>query len=86
MTKHATELQTYIGMREMEKTTSQEAKYLNELGSGSQLNDVAITVSSIVKSVFQDIKSFGNISVKSSTKKSRLRLEEKIKPSIWFME
>ncbi|XP_052083239.1 uncharacterized protein LOC127720607 [Mytilus californianus] len=68
MTKYATELQTYIGLREIEKTTSQEAKYLDELESGSQLNDMEITVSSTVKSVLQDVKSLGNISVKSLTK------------------
>ncbi|VDI62507.1 Hypothetical predicted protein [Mytilus galloprovincialis] len=68
MTKHATEVQTYIGLREIEKTTSQAAKYLDELESSSQFNDVEISVSSTVKSILQDVKSFGNISVKSSRK------------------
>ncbi|XP_063409093.1 uncharacterized protein LOC134692565 [Mytilus trossulus] len=77
MTKHATELQTYIGLREIEKSTSQEANYLDELVSGSQLNDVEITVSSTVKSVLQDIKSFGNISVKSSTKTFQTKIGRK---------
>ncbi|XP_063414674.1 uncharacterized protein LOC134696682 [Mytilus trossulus] len=68
MTKHATEVQTYIGLREIEKTTSQATKYLDELESSSQFNDVEISVSSTVKSILQDVKSFGNISVKSSRK------------------
>lgn len=44
MTKHATELQTYIGLREIEKTTSQEERYLDELESGSQLQRILLSV------------------------------------------
>ncbi|XP_063426139.1 E3 ubiquitin-protein ligase TRIM33-like [Mytilus trossulus] len=36
MTQYATELQMYVGLREIEKTTSEAAKYIDELKSGDQ--------------------------------------------------
>ncbi|CAG2251472.1 unnamed protein product [Mytilus edulis] len=37
MTQYATELQMYVGLREIEKTTSQAAKYIDTLKSGDNL-------------------------------------------------
>ncbi|CAC5356941.1 unnamed protein product [Mytilus coruscus] len=66
MNKCATELQIYIGLREIENNTTPESKYLEELDSGSQLNDsnMEITVSSALQSILQEVNSFGNISIK----------------------
>ncbi|VDI71261.1 Hypothetical predicted protein [Mytilus galloprovincialis] len=39
MTQYATELQMYVGLREIEKTTSEAAKYIDELKSGDNLEE-----------------------------------------------
>lgn len=66
MNKCATELQIYIGLREIENNTTPESKYLEELDSGSQLNDsnLEITVSSALQSILQEVNSFGNFFIK----------------------
>ncbi|CAG2196811.1 unnamed protein product [Mytilus edulis] len=39
MTQYATELEMYVGLREMEKTTSQAAKYIEDLESGDNFDE-----------------------------------------------
>ncbi|VDI45422.1 Hypothetical predicted protein [Mytilus galloprovincialis] len=68
MTKYATELQIYVGMQELEKAASKEAKFLEDLESGRKLHDknIEIKILSEVYSVLQDVYSFGKISIKST--------------------
>ncbi|VDI03042.1 Hypothetical predicted protein [Mytilus galloprovincialis] len=68
MTQYATELQTYIGLREIEKTTSQAAQYIEDLKSGGKLdeNNLEVTVTSALQSILNDIKSFGDININTS--------------------
>lgn len=79
MTKYATDYQTFIGLRDIEETLSQEAQYLEELTSGSQIDDknAEVTLSPALQSVLQDIKSFGNVSIKSSPSGFKLKTGRK---------
>ncbi|CAG2230025.1 unnamed protein product [Mytilus edulis] len=68
MTQYATELQMYVGLREIEKTTSEAAKYLEDLKSGGPLDEVnlELTISSELQSILKDVKSFGDVNIKTS--------------------
>ncbi|CAG2189874.1 unnamed protein product [Mytilus edulis] len=68
MTQYATELQMYVGLREIEKTTSEAAKHLEDLKSGGQLDEVnlELTISSELQSILKDVKSFGDININTS--------------------
>ncbi|VDI38583.1 Hypothetical predicted protein [Mytilus galloprovincialis] len=69
MTEYATELQMYVGLREIEKTTSEAAKYLDDLKSEGQLDEVnlELTISSELQSILKDVKSFGDININTSS-------------------
>ncbi|CAC5390682.1 unnamed protein product [Mytilus coruscus] len=58
MTQYATDLQMYVGLREIEKTTSQAAEYIEDLKSGGQFdeNNIEVTISSEVQSILKDVK------------------------------
>ncbi|XP_063426403.1 uncharacterized protein LOC134710127 [Mytilus trossulus] len=75
MTKHATELQMYIGLREIEKTTSQTAKYIEDLESGDSFyeKNLEVKISSALRSILKDVKSFGD--VKMNTASSTLQIK-----------
>ncbi|CAC5358184.1 unnamed protein product [Mytilus coruscus] len=75
MTQYATELQMYVGLREIEKTTSKAAKYIDELKSGYNLEEknLEVSISSALQLILQDVKSFGNINI--NTSKSSLRIQ-----------
>ncbi|CAG2218122.1 unnamed protein product [Mytilus edulis] len=66
--QYATKLQTYVGLREIEKTTSEAAKHLEDLKSGGQLDEVnlELTISSELQSILKDVKSFGDININTS--------------------
>ncbi|CAG2232747.1 unnamed protein product [Mytilus edulis] len=68
MTQYATELQMYVGLREIEKTTSEAAKHLDDLKSGGQLDEVnlELAISSELQSILKDVKSFGDININTS--------------------
>ncbi|CAC5417758.1 unnamed protein product [Mytilus coruscus] len=68
MTQHATELQMYIGLREIEKTTSQTAKYIEDLERGDNFTEknLEVNISSALQSFIQDVKSFGDININTS--------------------
>ncbi|CAC5355933.1 unnamed protein product [Mytilus coruscus] len=68
MTRYATELQMYVGLRKMEKTTSEAAKYIESLKSGDHLKEINldIKISSALQSILQDVKSFGDINITAS--------------------
>ncbi|CAC5423595.1 unnamed protein product [Mytilus coruscus] len=65
MTQYATELQMYVGLREIEKTTSEAAQYLEDLKSGGPLDEVnlELTISTELQSILKDVKSFGDINI-----------------------
>ncbi|CAC5374948.1 unnamed protein product [Mytilus coruscus] len=65
MTKYATELQIYVGLKEIEKITSQEGNYIEDLKCGSDLNErnLHMTTSLALSSFLHDVKSFGEITV-----------------------
>ncbi|CAC5374953.1 unnamed protein product [Mytilus coruscus] len=65
MTKYATELQTYVGLKQIEKITSQEGNYIEDLKRGSDLKErnLHVTTSPALASILRDVKSFGEISV-----------------------
>ncbi|CAC5374074.1 unnamed protein product [Mytilus coruscus] len=68
MTRFATELQMFIGLREIEKTSSLAAKYIEELESGDTFDEknLEVTMSSALHSILQDVKSFGDINIITS--------------------
>ncbi|XP_052106460.1 uncharacterized protein LOC127738990 isoform X1 [Mytilus californianus] len=63
MTQYATELQMYVGLREIEKATSQAAKYIEDLISGNEFEEINLNlnISSELESILKDVKSFGDI-------------------------
>ncbi|XP_052085866.1 uncharacterized protein LOC127723334 [Mytilus californianus] len=65
MTKYATELQTYVGLNEIEKITSQEENYIEDLKRGSDLNErnLHVVTSTALASILHDVKLFGEITV-----------------------
>ncbi|XP_052106462.1 uncharacterized protein LOC127738990 isoform X3 [Mytilus californianus] len=65
MTQYATELQMYVGLKEIEKFTSQAAQYIERLKSGGKLdeNNLEVTISSELQSILKDVKSFGVINI-----------------------
>ncbi|VDI64626.1 Hypothetical predicted protein [Mytilus galloprovincialis] len=75
MKQYATELQMYIGLRDIEKTTSEVAKYIENLKSGGHLEeyDIEIKISSDLQSILEDVKSFGEIHVNTSSSSYHLR-------------
>ncbi|CAC5358059.1 unnamed protein product [Mytilus coruscus] len=68
MTQHATELQMYICLRDFEKTTSQTAKYIEDLESGDNFieKNLEVNISSVLQSI-QDVKSFGDININTTS-------------------
>ncbi|CAC5358186.1 unnamed protein product [Mytilus coruscus] len=75
MTQYATDLQMYVGLREIEKTTSQTAKYIDELKSGDNFEEknLEVTISPALQTILQEVKSFGDIDI--NTSKSTLRIK-----------
>ncbi|CAC5358188.1 unnamed protein product [Mytilus coruscus] len=75
MKQSANELQMYIGLREIETTTSKVAKYIDELKSGDNLDEknLEVSIPSALESILQDVKSFGEINI--STSQSTLRIK-----------
>ncbi|CAG2189757.1 unnamed protein product [Mytilus edulis] len=65
MTKYATELQTYVGLTEIETITSKETNYMEDLKRGPDLNErnLHVTTSPDFDSILLDVKSFGEITV-----------------------
>ena len=65
MTQFATDLQMYVGLREIEKTTSEAAKYISDLEVDGHLNDkkIEIRISPSLRSIKEEVKSFGDIDI-----------------------
>ncbi|XP_052097543.1 uncharacterized protein LOC127732533 [Mytilus californianus] len=69
MKQYATELQMYIGLREIEKSTSQMAKYIEDLESGDNFieKNLEVNISSALQSILRDVKSFGDININTTS-------------------
>ncbi|CAG2214492.1 unnamed protein product [Mytilus edulis] len=69
MTQHATELQMYMGLREIEKTTSEMAKYIDDLESGDHFieKNLKVNISSSLRSILHDVKSLGDIDITTTS-------------------
>ncbi|XP_071161843.1 E3 ubiquitin-protein ligase TRIM71-like [Mytilus edulis] len=65
MTQHATELQMYVGLKEIEKTTSKAAQYIDDLKRGDNLkeNNLQVIITPSVHSIVKYVKSFGDIHI-----------------------
>ncbi|CAC5370714.1 unnamed protein product [Mytilus coruscus] len=72
MTHFATELQMYVGLREIEKTTSEAAKYISDLEVGGHLNEkkIEIKISPSLQSIIEEVKSFGDIYITTNNNSS----------------
>ncbi|XP_063426842.1 uncharacterized protein LOC134710417 [Mytilus trossulus] len=75
LVQHATELQMYIGLKEIEKT----AKYIGDLESAGHFTEknLEVNISSALQSFLQDVKSFGDININTTSSTLRLKTERK---------
>lgn len=69
MTENATDFQTFIGLKKIEQIVDEEAKYIEDLESGCQLNEsnIKIQMSCLLQSFLQRVKSFGDIFITTSS-------------------
>ncbi|CAC5397511.1 unnamed protein product [Mytilus coruscus] len=79
MTQYATELQMYIGLREIEKITSQTAKYIEDLESGDHFieKNLQVNISSALQSILNDVKSFGDIYINTTSSTFQIKAGRK---------
>ncbi|XP_052106594.1 uncharacterized protein LOC127739064 [Mytilus californianus] len=79
MTQYATELQMYNGLREIEKATSQMAKYLEDLKSGDNFieKNLEFNISSALQSILHDVKSFGDININTTSSTFQIKAGRK---------
>ncbi|XP_052073832.1 uncharacterized protein LOC127711760 [Mytilus californianus] len=68
MTMYATDLQMYVGLQYLEKSSSEEVGFLNELQENDQLNELCfgIEFSSDLKCLTNSIRTFGTVVIHSS--------------------
>ncbi|CAG2201087.1 unnamed protein product [Mytilus edulis] len=78
MKQYATELQMFNGIREIEKTTAIAAKYIEDLKKKGHLHkyNIEYKVSSALRSILQDVRSFGEIEIVTSLSTFHLWEEE----------
>lgn len=76
---NSTELQTYVGLREIEEKTSEAAKYIADLESRNIFNEeiLKVNISSEIESILQHVKSFGDIIVTTTSSKLRVKTGRK---------
>ncbi|XP_063426335.1 uncharacterized protein LOC134710083 [Mytilus trossulus] len=79
MMQYATELQMYIGLREIEKTTSETAKYIEDLESGDNFGEknLEVNISSALQSILKDVKSFGDINFNTTSSSLQIKAGRK---------
>ncbi|XP_063426124.1 uncharacterized protein LOC134709932 [Mytilus trossulus] len=79
MTQYATELQMYIGLREIEKTTSETSKYIEDLESGDNFSEknLEVNISSALQSILKDVKSFGDININTTSSSLQIKAGRK---------
>ncbi|VDH95851.1 Hypothetical predicted protein [Mytilus galloprovincialis] len=76
MTQYATQLQMYIGLREIEKITSQATKYFEDFESAEEKN-LEVNISSALQSIFQNVKSFGDIKINATSSTCKINAGRK---------
>ncbi|CAC5358048.1 unnamed protein product [Mytilus coruscus] len=81
MTEYATELQMYVGLREIEKATSQATKYIDDLEREDHFSernlDYIRNITSKLQSILQDVKSFGDININTTPSTLRVKAGRK---------
>ncbi|XP_071160747.1 E3 ubiquitin-protein ligase TRIM71-like [Mytilus edulis] len=79
MTQYATELQMYVGLKEIEKTTSEAAKFIESLESGDHFDEknLEVKISSDLQSIVKNVESFGDINVNTTFSTLRLKTGRK---------
>ncbi|XP_076100178.1 uncharacterized protein LOC143069433 [Mytilus galloprovincialis] len=79
MTQYASELQMYIGLREIEKTTAQEAKYIEDLEIGGHFieKNLKVKISTALQAILQDVKSFGDIDINTTASTLKIKAGRK---------
>ncbi|CAC5374090.1 TRIM71 [Mytilus coruscus] len=82
MTQYATELQMYGGLKEIETTSSEAAKYIESLESGNHFDEknLEVFISSDFKSILEDVESFGDININTTFSTLRLKTGRKHQP------
>ncbi|VDI52464.1 Hypothetical predicted protein [Mytilus galloprovincialis] len=73
MTQYATELQMYIGVREI---ASQATKYFEDFASAEEKN-LEVNISSALQSIFQNVKSFGDININTTASTLQIKTGRK---------
>ncbi|XP_071162050.1 uncharacterized protein [Mytilus edulis] len=78
-TQYTTELQRFIGLREIEKITSQTTKYIDDLESGDHFieKNLEVNLSSALQSILQDVNSFGIININTTTSTLKMKAGRK---------
>ncbi|XP_071160536.1 tripartite motif-containing protein 2-like [Mytilus edulis] len=78
-TRYTTELQRFIGLREIEKITSQTTKYIEDLESGDHFieKNLEVNLSSALQSFLQDVNSFGIININTTTSTLKIKAGRK---------
>ena len=76
MSIYATSWQTYIGLKEIKKASSQESKYIEDLESKGNFDkhNLHVNISSALQSVLTDVKSFGDISITNQPYSSNVKV------------
>ncbi|CAG2234485.1 unnamed protein product [Mytilus edulis] len=69
MTKYATALQMYIGLREIEKKISETAKYIEDLENRDHISEknLEVKIASGIQTISSKVKSFGDIYIKTAS-------------------
>ncbi|CAC5374089.1 unnamed protein product [Mytilus coruscus] len=79
MTQYATELQMYVGLTEIEKTTSEVAKYIESLQCGDHFDEknLEVNISSHLQSILENVESFGDVNINTTFSTLRLKTGRK---------
>ncbi|CAG2214502.1 unnamed protein product [Mytilus edulis] len=79
ITQYATELQIYIGLQEIEKTTSETTKYIEDLESEDYFSEknLEVNISSSLQSILHDVKSFGDININTTSSTLQIKTGRK---------
>lgn len=79
MTKFASDLNMYFGLKEIEKITSETETYIEDLKNRETFDEknLEVTISSSLQSIVRDVKSFGNIHINSSQSTLRIKTGRK---------
>ncbi|XP_071161784.1 tripartite motif-containing protein 2-like [Mytilus edulis] len=70
MTQYATNLQTYVALGEIAKTTSEAATYITGLKESGNLfseKNLELNISPSIQSIEKDVKSFGDITINTNS-------------------